>query len=184
MPGTDRVQVYKVETDTSDLDPFGGPTAIDPQEDAIESAGHYFQDASNRDEDVYADRNGDDLRFRDLNNTTPLTLSDLLSGGGAHAALRQLIHLADGVGGPFEQFLSGAYREISGGAFPTSKIWYESSAKTKKIVEKTITRNPNQTPATIEWKAYATDGSTVIATVTDTITYSGVFETSRTRTIA
>jgi hypothetical protein len=31
---------------------------------------------------------------------------------------------------------------------------------------------------------YDTDGSTVLATVTDAITYGGVFETDRTRTIA
>lgn len=99
-----------------------------------------------------------------------------------HASLRQLIHLADG-DGPFEEFLSGAFREVTGGVFPTSIIWWESAAKTDKIIEKTITRNPNKTPATIEWKSYDTDGSTVLATVTDTITYSGVTELSRTRAI-
>jgi hypothetical protein len=103
-----------------------------------------------------------------------------------HAALRQLVHLADGVGGPFEEFLSGAYREILPAAspFPTSITWWESAAKLKKIVEKTTTLNANKTPSTIEWKAYDTDGSTVLATVTDTITYSSVFELSRTRTIS
>lgn len=100
-----------------------------------------------------------------------------------HAALRQLIHLADG-NGPFEEFASGAYHETIGGPFPTSEIWYESVAKTEKIVEKTITRNLNKTPATIEWKAYDTDGITVLATVTDTIAYSGVIEISRTRTVS
>jgi hypothetical protein len=34
-----------------------------------------------------------------------------------------------------------------------------------------------------QWKVYDVDGSTVLATVTDSISYSGVFETSRTRTI-
>jgi hypothetical protein len=38
-------------------------------------------------------------------------------------------------------------------------------------------------PTTEEWKMYDTDGSTVLATVTDTISYSGPFETSRTRAI-
>lgn len=99
-----------------------------------------------------------------------------------HASLRQLIHLANG--GPFEEFVSGAFREVAGGVFPTSIVWYESVAKTDKIVEKTIVRNANQTPATIEWKSYDEDGSTVLATVTDTITYSGVTETSRTRSVA
>jgi hypothetical protein len=74
-----------------------------------------------------------------------------------------------------------------GGVFPTSVIWWESSAKLKKIVEKTITRTgtgTNVAPTPIVWKIYDTDGSTVLVTVTDTITYNGVFETDRTRTIA
>lgn len=109
---------------------------------------------------------------------------DPLISDTQHAALRQLIHLADG-SGPFEEFASGAYKEVLPVAnpFPTSVIWYESVAKTEKIVEKTITYNGNKTPATITWEAYDTDGTTVLATVSDTISYSGVFETSRTRTV-
>lgn len=123
-----------------------------------------------------------------------LYASGILSAGGGggggvtaaqHAALRQLIHLADG-GGPFEQFLSGAYREILpvAGPFPTSIIWYEDVTKTKKIVEKTIVRDSYQNATSVQWKAYDTDGSTVLSTVTDTITYSGPFETGRVRAIA
>lgn len=104
---------------------------------------------------------------------------------GTHQTLRQLIHLADGVGGPMEGFASGAYRETLPVAdpFPTSITWWESNAKLKKIVEKLITWT-GAFPTTIQWKAYDTDGTTVLATVTDAITYSGPFETSRTRTIA
>lgn len=100
-----------------------------------------------------------------------------------HKALRQLIHFIDD--GPAEGFVSGAYREIipSGDPFPTSIIWYEAPDKLKKIVEKTIVYNTNKTPSTITWRIYDTDGSTVLATVSDSISYSGVFETSRTRTI-
>lgn len=101
-----------------------------------------------------------------------------------HQSLRQLIHLADG-GGPFEGFTSGAYLELlpSGNPFPTSATWWESAAKLKKIVEETVTYNSNMTIATQQWKAYNTDGITVLSTVTDTVTYSGVVELSRTRTI-
>lgn len=100
-----------------------------------------------------------------------------------HAALRQLIHLADN-DGPFEGFASGAYEETLplGSAFPTSITWWTSSAKTHKIVENTVTYNLNFTIATDTWKSYDTDGSTVLATFTDTFTYSGVFIASRTRT--
>ena len=96
-----------------------------------------------------------------------------------HNAFRSLIHFIDS--GPADGFVSGAFRETIGGAFWTSRIWWESSAKVEKIVELTLTRNANQTPNIEAWQMYDTDGFTVLATVTDTIAYSGVFETSRTR---
>lgn len=101
-----------------------------------------------------------------------------------HEVLRQLIHFIDD--GPGGGFVSGAFMETlpSADPFPTSYIWWESSGKVDKIVELTLTRNANQTPATEEWQMYDEDGSTVLTTVTDTISYSGVFETSRTRVIA
>jgi hypothetical protein len=103
----------------------------------------------------------------------------------SHDALRKLIHLADGVGGPFEGFASGAYRVILPAAdpFPTTITWWESVAMLKRICDKVITYNPNKTPATIQYRAYDTDGVTVLVTVTDTMTYTAVFETSRVRTI-
>jgi hypothetical protein len=78
--GTDRVQVIKQESAA-----LGGdagedvdyPSPINAQEDAIETCGVYFQDAGARDEDVYIERDGNNLRFRDLNNTTPVTLTQL-----------------------------------------------------------------------------------------------------------
>lgn len=114
---------------------------------------------------------------------------NLRTGSGISAAdhktLRQLIHFIDS--GPAEGFASGAYKEVTGGVFPTSVIWYTDATKTSKIVEKTITRSgggaTNVKPTPVVWKIYDTDGTTVLATVSDAITYSGVFETSRTRTI-
>lgn len=112
-------------------------------------------------------------------------LFNLRSGTGlteeAHKVLRQLVHFLDD--GPAEGFTSGAYREMSpAGPFPTSIIWWESSAKLKKIIERTISWT-GANPTTDEWKVYDTDGSTVLATVSDAISYSGPFETNRTRTI-
>lgn len=102
-----------------------------------------------------------------------------------HAALRQLIHLAD-EGGPFEAFTSGAYMETTpaGSPFPTKAVWYTDATKAAKIVEQEVAYNANKTIATSTWRVYDTDGSTVLATAIDTITYSGVFETSRSRAIA
>ena len=78
--GPDRVQVLKQESaalggDGAEDVPY--TTAIAPQEDAIEAAGVYLQDAGARDENVWIERNGNDMRFRDLNNTTPVTLTQL-----------------------------------------------------------------------------------------------------------
>ena len=112
---------------------------------------------------------------------------DFRSGGGGitesqHRTLRQLIHFIED--GPAEGFASGAYKETlpAAAVFPTSEIWWESSSKLKKIVEVTTTWT-GIVPTTEQWKVYDTDGSTVLWTLTDTISYSGVFETSRTRVI-
>jgi hypothetical protein len=127
---------------------------------------------------------GTDFKMRDAAGTfNPRTGGSGLTES-QHRTVRQLIHLAE-EGGPFEGFPSGVYQEtLPTGPFPTSVIWWTDSGKTDKIVEETITYNANKTINTDEWKVYDIDGSTVLATVTDTISYSGVFETSRTRTIA
>jgi hypothetical protein len=99
-----------------------------------------------------------------------------------HRALRQLIHFVDD--GPAEGFASGAHREtLPTGPFPTSMIWWESSGKAKRIVSLEVTYT-GAFPTTEVWKVYDVDGSTVLATVTDAIVYTGAFETSRTRVIA
>jgi len=102
-----------------------------------------------------------------------------------HKTLRQLIHLADGVGGPMEGFDSGAYRETlpASSPFPTSITWWTSSAKSKKIVEKNIVWGTYNNPIVISWKMYDTNGSTLLAVVTDSIIYDGPFEISRNRII-
>lgn len=99
-----------------------------------------------------------------------------------HEALRTLAHYIDD--GPACGEASGAYKEmLPVGPFPTSYIWWTSVAKTAKIVELTVTRTGNL-PTTEVWEVYDTDGATVLCTVTDTVTYSGAFESSRTRVVA
>jgi hypothetical protein len=111
------------------------------------------------------------------------------SGGGEltpteHEILRQLIHFIDE--GPGDGFASGAFKVIlpAGAPFPTSVIWYLSATMTQKLVEKFITYNSMNFPITILWNMYDVDGVTIVHTVVDTITYSGAFETSRTRAIS
>lgn len=114
-----------------------------------------------------------------------------IAGGGMtptqHETLRQLIHLADGVGGPMTGFASGAYREIlpTDDPFPTSITWWNSSAKTKKIVEKNLSYDSNKRITVTDWKVYDENG-VLLASITDVFDYNGSspFESSRTRVIS
>lgn len=191
------VQLEKQESaalggDAADEAPYAAP--IDPTEDMIEVAGiALVEDGDTRPTRARAIwPDGNNIRFRDPNNPGTsgegYTLSEVLAGAGGltesgHRTLRQLIHFIDD--GPAEGFASGAYKETlpAGAVFPTSIIWWESSSKLKKIVERTLTWTGVNLTTSV-WKVYDTDGSTVLATVTDTISYSGIFETTRTRTIA
>lgn len=120
------------------------------------------------------------LYRRDDGNTAWEAFSSSGISESQHRSLRQLIHFIDG--GPAEGFATGAYREMTGTTFPTAIIWYDSSGPgKKKIVEKLITWT-GVLPTTIAWKMYDAAES-LLVTVTDTISYSGVFETSRTRSI-
>ena len=194
----DRVQLTKQESaagggDGADDDPYLNTAPLNADEDAPDVAGIYGQQAGGRDKIVVIYREGNKWYFEDSENAGAgrVTLTDLVAGTGgltaaAHRTLRQLIHFIEE--GPAEGFASGAFKEVVGGLFPTSVIWWESAAKLKKIVEKTITRSgggaTNLKPTPIVWKVYDTDGTSVLATVTDAVVYSGVNETSRTRTIA
>ena len=121
----------------------------------------------------------DDVVVKLTTGVQSLTTGSGLSEG-AHKTLRQLIHFIED--GPAEGFASGAYRETTGTVFPTAVIWYTDSGKTDKIVERLITWS-GATATVDKWKIYDTDGSTVLWTVSDAISYSGIFETNRTRTI-
>lgn len=98
-----------------------------------------------------------------------------------HNALRQLIHFIDD--GPTDGFASGAFKETSysSGVFPSSMVWYEDATKAKKIVQLVVLYT-GVVPTTETWTIYDTDGVTPLVTLTDSITYSGVFEQTRTRT--
>jgi len=179
---TDRVQVLKQETTSlggQDAESTPWPEPINPQEDAIEVMGVFLQDATNRDEQVYIARATGRLVAADASNAESPVVTELV-----HAALRQLVHLADG-GGPWEAWASGSFRENlpTSNPFPTSIIWWTDNTKTRKIVAKLITYDGQKRVTQIQWTSYASDGTTAIAQVTDNISYSAVFETNRTRTV-
>ena len=185
----DKVHPLKMESPTSggtELDDF--PTGMDAHEDYADIRGVILQNDTSNDEAVGVERENSELMLWD-SAAGRQSLSDLLATGSGisestHKSLRDLIHFIDD--GPADGFASGSFKETLpvGAPFHTSEIWWESAAKEQKIVELTITRNANQTPATEVWEMYDTDGVTVLVTLTDTMTYSGVFESTRTRTWA
>jgi len=179
----DRVHPLKLESSGpgTEIDPF--PSSLNRNEDYVDARGFVVQNNVSDDEKVAVSRDAsDNLIFKDGVVSGIKTLSDLLEAGtgmseAAHKIIRHIIHFLED--GPAED----GYREITGTIFPTAIIWYETSAKSKKIYEKLNTwTGINVT--TIVRKIYDTDGSTVLATVTDNISYSGIFETSRTRTVS
>lgn len=95
-----------------------------------------------------------------------------------HEAIRQLIHFIED--GPTTG--STLRRETTGSVFPTAIVWYHTVGVTEvKLVEKLITWT-GANPTTIAWKLYD-DSETLLVTITDTISYTEVFETGRTRVI-
>jgi hypothetical protein len=106
-----------------------------------------------------------------------------LPNGQPHETLKQLIHLSDDEGPRGSQWSNNLFKDTdSASAFPSGTIWWVDSSRAKRIVDSTITRNSAQLPVTIQWRAYAADGVTVVESYTDVIVYvNGVFEASRTR---
>lgn len=99
-----------------------------------------------------------------------------------HAALRQLIHFVSE--GPGSGFASGAVRTVESVNFalqPTEIVWYTNAAKTERIVDQIITYDA-VFPATFQWRMYATDGSTILTTLTDTAANPRDINTEWTRT--
>lgn len=123
------------------------------------------------------------LFYRQLSIALALVLPGWVSVPGTltstqHKTLLQLIHFISE--GPAEGFASGATKTVTGTVFPTNILWRR--ADSTKLVERIITwTGPLVTVD--QWKMYDTNGTTVLATVTDTISYSTVFESSRVRVI-
>lgn len=80
--------------------------------------------------------------------------------------------------------IDGAVRDIlpAGSLRPDSVIWYSGPAKTLELLRVTYTRNEQGLVTGIEWRVRDTAGSLVM-TITDAVTYLGLVETTRTRTV-
>jgi len=97
----------------------------------------------------------------------------------SHEALDQLIHFISD--GPTTG--TSLRRATTGTTFPTAVVWYRTTIYGEvKFVEKLITWT-GAVPTTIVWKIYD-DSEALLSTITDTITYSDVFETGRTRVVS
>jgi hypothetical protein len=171
--GPDRVQVIKRESSAlggdgaDDVDYF---EPISAQEDAIECAGIYLQDGSNRDETVWIERDGTNLRFVDGANPGGFSLSRLAEV-------------------PYNEFLlendptaeTGAtdatYTPTYSGINVTKEEWKRNDTTLIKSIDYTYS-GVNVT--TEVRKVFASDGTTIVAQVTWTYSYSGITVTSAT----
>lgn len=84
---------------------------------------------------------------------------------------------------------NGFYAEcerVTGKVFPLRVTWYTNSGKSIKLVEKEFAYGPTMpVPTSITMRLYnGTVANTVVRTITDTISYSQVFEVSRTRVVS
>ena len=112
-----------------------------------------------------------------------LTPTGSIPNGVAHSLIRELTHLDDADGPRGDQWPSGLVKDTdTASSFPSGSIWWTDSGRTMKVAEVSVTRNASQLPIVIQWKAYASDGVSVAESYTDTITYQGVIEKTRTRT--
>lgn len=161
----------------------GYEVPLDPSADGLAAKGFYPQNGAEN-ENVGIERDGSgNLVLKDGNAGTK-TLTQIVAGASGiteetHKALLHLAHFLEE--GPGEGFASGSTKTVTGTVFPTQELWRR--ADNTKLVERNMTwTGVNLT--TDEWKIYAANGTTVLATVTDTIAYSGIFETGRTRAVA
>lgn len=155
------------------------------------TTGQVLRKASNADYDIeFGDASGaadastttkgiSKLSVAPVSPTSPIAVGD---NDERVSYRRGILFVQDG---PVEGFASGAYKQTLpvDDPFPTQEIWWESAAMLKKIAHKTITYT-DVFPTTEVLVIYAADGVTPLRTITDTIAYSGPFETTRTRSVS
>jgi len=99
-----------------------------------------------------------------------------------HKLLSQLIHFIEG---PGDGFGLSPYRERIGFPFVERLTWWDSPLKLRKVFQTELTRSlGSYLVASMSYKLYD-QASNLVITAIDAITYfSGVFESTRTRTFA
>lgn len=164
----DRVFPLKLESPTygTQLDP--GPTEVDPNEDHVDVRGVFFQNDSSDDETVHVSRDASSrMTFIDSENATPLTLTDLGTGGtgisvSTHELLDTLRH----------EIAEDSHEQItrSGGRVSNVTYWTDSG-ETQKIREVVITRSGGKV-SQLDVIQYDETGTEKVR-ITGTVTRSG-----------
>lgn len=173
----DRVQVIKQESsalggDDADVSPdLNAP--IQPQEDALEAAGLYLQDAGNRDETTLISRAGNDMLFKDGNNPTAKTLTEVLDRTRYYEFLLENDPIAE------TGATDASYAPTYSSGKVTKEEWKRNDTTLIKSIDYTYT---GQKLTTEVRKVFAANGTTIVAQVTWTYSYTGNTLTSSSMT--
>lgn len=180
----DSVRALKFESpSTGGTQTDSGPTECNPLEDALTAAGLFINGptVTSADKACLVDRADGNLRLTD--SFTSHVLAELVSTStgqlGSHNALLDPIHfLSDG---PGDGWASGAVSQDGYvGPLLVSTTWYTDATLTKKIVGKQWAYS-GPLVATEKLLVYASDGTSIVRTITDTFNYNGPLRTTRTR---
>jgi len=173
VPFPERVQVMKQESTAlggDDADSGPGLTyPIDPFEDVIEAAGYEVQepDGSVRDNVVMISRSSSKMTFKDTENPTPVTLTDLLVGSGGLTYTEFLLDSE-----PTKE--TGATDCTYTPTYATGKItkeeWFRNDATLIKSIDYTYASGKVSTEVR---KVFAANGTAILAQVTWSYSYTG-----------
>jgi len=169
----DRVKPLKIESIASGGDENDEyPSSLNPEEDHVECAGLVLDAPGLIDESTVLDRNGNDMRFKDTNNPVPVTLSTIVAG-------------ATGV--TYNEFLLDNEPTAETGA---SDCAYTITRAAGQVTKEEWKRNDTTLIKSIDYsyitgklssevrKVFAANGSTIVAQVTWSYTYTGGLLTS------
>lgn len=178
----ERVQVIKQEStalggDDADSGP-GLQYPIDPFEDVIEAAGFECQEpnGSVRDNVVMISRSASKMTFKDTENPTPLTLTDLLAGTGGFTYIEFLLDNEPTVE-------TGATDCTYIPTYTTGKVTLAEWKRNDATLIKSIAYSYTSGKVTTEVrKVFAANGTTILAQVTWTYNYTGTILASATMT--
>lgn len=106
-----------------------------------------------------------------------------------HKNLQHFVHLSDGISpgylGHASPYLETSY--APGTPFVSEEVWYTQLGG-NRLLSKSYTRDSNQSATLVVWRLY--DGTSpgptppTVAAMSETISYNGVLEVSRTRSLS